>query len=342
MTEPSLMRREIDEIPAALRRLLAGDGGGAIAEIGARLRALDPAVIVTVARGSSDHAATYFKYAGEITTGRPVASLGPSVVSVYGTALRLAGQAALAISQSGRSPDIVALLAAARAGGAETVALVNAEGSPLSLAAHHTLALSAGPERSVAATKSFVSSAAASLAILAAWTGDAALKAALAELPDRLDALPRPDWAAALPAFVGARSLFTLGRGPGFAVACEAALKCKETSVLHAEAYSGAEVLHGPVSLVEAGFPILAFVPDDPARPGLRAICARLEASGALLFTVGEADHGTRLPHAATGHALTEPLAMLAAFYGFVETVSRERGHDPDLPRGLKKVTETL
>ncbi|WP_062210827.1 SIS domain-containing protein [Aureimonas sp. AU12] len=341
MAEPSLMRREIDEIPEALRRLLSGSGG-AIEEIGARLRALDPAVIVTVARGSSDHAATYFKYASEITTGRPVASLGPSVVSVYGTALRLTGQVALAVSQSGRSPDIVALLAAARAGGAETVALVNVEGSLLSQAAHHTLALHAGPERSVAATKSFVSSVAASLAILAAWTGDTALTVALAELPDRLNALPRPDWSAALPAFAGARSLFTLGRGPGFAVACEAALKCKETSILHAEAYSGAEVLHGPVSLVEAGFPILAFVPDDPARAGLREISARVEASGASLFTVGDAGYGTSLPHAATGHPLTEPLAMLTAFYGFVETVSRERGHDPDVPRGLKKVTETV
>ena len=340
MTEHSLMRREIDEIPTALRRLLAQDA--AIAETGARLRALDPAVLVTVARGSSDHAATYVKYACEIVTGRPVASLGPSIVSVYGARLRLDGQAALAISQSGRSPDIVALLAAAREGGAETVALVNAEGSPLAAAAHAVLPLQAGPERSVAATKSFVSSVAAGLAILAAWTGDAALTSALQALPDELEALPRPDWSAALPAFAGARSLFTLGRGPGFAVASEAALKCKETSVLHAEAYSGAEVLHGPVSLVEPGFPILAFMPDDAGRAGLDAIAARVAGSGAALFTVGAAGHGTMLPHARTRHPLTEPLAMLAAFYGFVETLSRERGHDPDVPRGLKKVTETI
>ena len=128
----------------------------------------------------------------------------------------------------------------------------------------------------------------------------------------------------------------------GFAVASEAALKLKETSVLHAEAYSGAEVLHGPVSLVEKGFPVLAFVPDDAARPGLAEIAARVSNSGAALFTVGEAGAGTRLPHAPTGHPLTEPLSMLVSFYRFVEWVSRARGFDPDVPRGLKKVTETL
>ena len=155
---PSLMAQEIAEIPQAVHRFL--DGSGDIVEaVGRRLAELSPAVTVTVARGSSDHAATYVKYAGELLTGRPVASLGPSVVSVYGTRLHLEGQAALAISQSGRSPDIVALLKAAREGGAETIALVNVEGSPLLEAAHWQLPLHAGPERSVAATKSFVTSA---------------------------------------------------------------------------------------------------------------------------------------------------------------------------------------
>ncbi|WP_279482901.1 SIS domain-containing protein [Aureimonas sp. SK2] len=341
MTPSSLMAQEIAEIPQAVRRFLDGSAQ-AVEAVGRRLRELSPAVTVTVARGSSDHAATYFKYAGEILTGRPVASLGPSVVSVYGTRLHLEGQAALAISQSGRSPDIVALLSAARAGGAETIAIGNVEGSPLLEAAHWQLPLKAGPERSVAATKSFATSVVAGLAVLAAWRDDAGLKAALAALPDKLDAALEADWSPALDMAANARSLYALGRGPGFAVASEAALKLKETSMLHAEAYSGAEVLHGPVSLVEEGFPVLAFVPDDAARPGLSEIAARVSNSGAALFTVGDAGHGTRLPHAPTGHPLTEPLSMLVSFYRFVESVARARGLDPDVPRGLKKVTETL
>lgn len=246
MTDRSLMAEEIAEIPQAVSRFLAGSQDETRA-IGAALRELDPSVLVTVARGSSDHAATYFKYAVEISTGRPVASIGPSVVSVYGTRLQLAGQVALAISQSGKSPDIVALLNAARAGGAQTVALVNVEGSPLAEGAHWPLGLKAGPELSVAATKSFIVAVVAALSILARWTQDARLDEALAALPEQLDAAVRQDWSAAHEAIVGAASLYTLGRGPGFAVACESALKFKETSVLHAEAFSGAEVLHGPV-----------------------------------------------------------------------------------------------
>ncbi len=337
---PSRMAHEIAEIPAAAERFLREAGGEARA-IGRRLAGLDPRVLVTVARGSSDHAATYLKYAVEIATGRPVASLGPSVASVYGTRLDLVGQAALAVSQSGRSPDIVALLAAARRGGAKTIALVNVEGSPLAEAADWPLALKAGPETSVAATKSFVVSVLAGLTILAGWTGDADLSSALEALPEHFEAALRLDWSPAHAPLAAAGSLYTLGRGPGFAVACEAALKFKETSLLHAEAFSGAELLHGPVSLVGEGFPVLAFVPGDAARTGLSDICARVAASGGRLFSVGASGHGEPLPHVSTGHPTTEPLAMLVSFYRFVEGVSRARGQDPDAPRGLKKVTET-
>lgn len=341
MDPHSLMRREIDEIPEATERFLSASAD-LTRSIGDRLRALDPSVMVTVARGSSDHVATYFKYAVELSTGRPVASLGPSVVSVYGTALHLAGQAALAISQSGRSPDIVALLSAARKGGAETIAIGNDEDSPLLAAAHWSMPLAAGAELSVAATKSFVCSVVAALAILAAWTRDDQLVAALAAFPEQARKALDQDWSPALGTCVSATSLYSLGRGPAFAVACEAALKLKETSVLHAEAYSGAELLHGPVSLVEDGFPVIAFVPTDAAQPGLAKICAHLVASGAVLFSVGQTGHGVRLPHVATAHPLTEPLSMLVSFYRFVETVARARSYDPDRPRGLKKVTETL
>lgn len=338
---PSFMQREIEETPAAVERLLSRSGH-AMEEAGALLRQIDPKVVVTVARGSSDHAATFFKYAAEIVTGIPVASLGPSLASVYGARLRLSGAAGLAISQSGRSPDIVALLRAVREAGAQTIAIVNAEGSPLAEAAERAIALQAGPERSVAATKSFVSSAAAALGILAHWAGDEALLDALAALPAHLEDALRTDWSAALAPCIDATSLYTVGRGPGFAIAGEAALKFKETSILHAECFSGAELIHGPVSLVEAGFPAFVFAPDDAARPGMRDLGNRLAGAGAALFTIGDGPDGTRLAHAATGHALTEPLSMILSFYRFAEALSRARGHDPDNPRGLKKVTETV
>jgi glucosamine--fructose-6-phosphate aminotransferase (isomerizing) len=337
----TLMREEIDEAPDAVRRLLAGSAD-AIEAAGARLRALAPPVIATVARGSSDHAATYFKYACEIATGTPVASLGPSIASIYHARPRLAGAAALAVSQSGKSPDIVAMLDAARVGGAETVAVVNDAASPLAKAAHHVVDLRAGPERSVAATKSFIASVAAELALLAAWTGDRALAEAVARLPDALGEALHCDWTGVVDAIGDAPSLYTLGRGPGFAIAAEAALKFKETAALHAEAYSGAELIHGPVSIVGGGFPVLAFLPDDAARPSLVEVARRLESEGARLFVAGEGALGTRLPTVATGHPLTDALPMIVSFYGLAEAFSRARGLDPDKPRGLKKVTETL
>ncbi|WP_102957693.1 SIS domain-containing protein [Mangrovicella endophytica] len=341
MQTPTLMQREIEETPQAVARLL-DQSGDQLREAGRRLRELDPRVVATIARGSSDHAATYFKYATEITSGVPVASLGPSLASVYGTALRLAGSAAVAISQSGRSPDIVALLQAAATGGAQTIALVNAPESPLAQAADIEIPLRAGPELSVAATKSFVASAVAALALLAQWREDRGLLSAIALLPDQLAAALETDWSPALEPCRTATSLYTSGRGPGFAVASEAALKLKETSILHAECFSGAEIVHGPVSLVEAGFPAFAFLVDDAARPGMQELCRRLDGAGARLFAIGESPVGTVLPHAATGHPLTEPLSMILSFYRFAEALSRARGHDPDNPRGLKKVTETV
>ncbi|ODT05788.1 MAG: aminotransferase [Kaistia sp. SCN 65-12] len=338
----TLMRAEIDEAPAAVRRLL-DQSRDAIAEAGARLRAVDPKVIVTVARGSSDHASAFFKYACEITTGVPVASLGPSIASIFGAPLRLEGSAAIAISQSGKSPDLLAMIEAAKKGGAATMALVNVEDAPLASLADVFVPLRAGPEKSVASTKSYITSVVAGLAILAAWREDKALQAAIAALPDRLDAALECDWSEARDTVVGAASLYTLGRGPGFAIAQEAALKLKETSILHAEAYSGAELQHGPVSLVDENFPLLAFIPDDAAAPSMVATVSALHARGAKVFTAtAAAIPGPRLPVAPTGHAMTDPISIALSFYRFAETVAVARGYNPDKPRGLNKVTQTV
>ena len=165
------MRREIAEIPEAVARLL-DQSGTALAEAGANLRRSQPRFLTTVARGSSDHAAAFIKYAVELTAGVPVASVGPSIASIYGAKLKLAESACLAISQSGKSPDIVSMAEGAREGGALTIAITNTAESPLAAASDHCIDIAAGIEKSVAATKTFVNSAVAGLALIGHWTED--------------------------------------------------------------------------------------------------------------------------------------------------------------------------
>lgn len=337
------MASEIRETPAAVARLLDREGPS-IARLGATLRARDPAVIVTCARGSSDNAAAYFKYLNEIKVGVPVASVGPSVASVYGAPLRLKNAVVISVSQSGQSPDIVALQAAARAAGAFAIAIVNQDGSPLAETADAVIPLHAGVERSVAATKSCLASAVALAALVAAWSGDATLDAAIARLPASLDTTLGDHWDAALPVLVPAQSAYVVGRGPAFPIAAEAALKLKETAVLHAEAFSGAEVMHGPLQLLQAGFPVIAFSQADASREAMRGSIARLRAAQGRVFEVSTdaATGPDQLPVASTRHAGLDPLAMLLAFYDLAEKLSRARGLDPDRPSLLRKVTETI
>jgi glutamine---fructose-6-phosphate transaminase (isomerizing) len=337
----SHMASETREAPAAVARMLS-QNSAIFDSIGQRLRSLNAPVILTCGRGSSDHAAAYFKYLTEIMLGVPVASVGPSIASVYDAPLKLKGAALVTISQSGQSPDIVALQRAAKAAGALTIALVNVTDSPIAAEADFVVPLYAGEEKSVAATKSFIASCAAAAAIVAAWSGDAALTAAVNRLPQTLAAALEQDWSAA-EALASERSLYVLGRGPALAMAEEAALKLKETASLHAEAFSPAEVMHGPLQLVERGFPVLCFAPDDAAAATTRLALDRLVSSGAKVFTSSAlALPGVRLPVTATGHGLTDPIAMIQSFYGLAERIARLRGHDPDRPVRLRKVTETM
>lgn len=335
------MRREINEIPEAIARLL-DVSGPAIEQAGAALRKADPAFVATIARGSSDHASLFLKYAIELVSGRAVASLGPSLASIYGTKLSLKGSAVFAVSQSGRSPDIVAMLNAAKAAGALTLTLTNAAGSPLWDAADIKLDIAAGPEIAVAATKSYVSSAVAGLAVLAAWSGDTVLQDAVKALPSHLARALELDWSAMMPVISRTESLYVLGRGPSLAIASEAALKFKETSDIHAEAYSSAEVMHGPVALVGRDFPVLVLAARDAAETSVVEAAEALAAKGSSVFVTSDlARKATRLPFAATGHPLTDALALIVPFYGFAEALSRLRGFNPDQPVALKKVTET-
>ena len=336
------MRIEIEEIPDATRRLLE-QSGERLAEAGAALKKLQPVMVATIARGSSDHAAAYLKYAIELVAGVPVASIGPSVMSIYGRELRLEGCAAISISQSGKSPDIVAMAQSARRNGALSIALTNTADSPLATGANISVNLSAGVEQSVAATKSFVSSVVAGLSVLGHWAGDAALLASLKTLPDVFAKSVTADWTPLLAALKDRNSLYVLGRGPALAIAEEAALKFKETCGIHAEAYSAAEVLHGPARIVEAGFPVLALAARDASEAGVAEIADRLAKQGASAFaTTDRVALAQKLPFAATGHPITDGLSLIVSFYGFVEMLSRHRGFDPDHPPHLKKVTETI
>ncbi len=326
------MAAEIGETPAVIARLLEREGA-TLRTLGAKLRAIDPAVIVTCARGSSDHAAGYFKYLTEIFAGVPVASLGPSVASIYRAKLRLRHTVVIAVSQSGASPDLVALQAAARDGGAFAIAAVNQLDSPLAAGADAVIPLHAGPERSVAATKSCIAAAVALAGLLAEWRGDVALGHAVSGLPAALDRALAGRWEEALAALRSARSAYTIGRGPALPIAAEAALKLKETCVLHAEAFSGAEVMHGPLELVERGFPVIAFCQQDASAAATQHSLARVRGFGGAVFEASSAP---------TGHAALDPLAMLLSFYAFAEQLARDRGHDPDHPSHLRKVTLTV
>jgi glucosamine--fructose-6-phosphate aminotransferase (isomerizing) len=334
------MFREAAEAPAAVRRQLAANNEP-IAALGERLRAFAPRAVVTCARGSSDHAATYAKYLLETRLGVIASSAAPSVASVYRSRQDLSDCLFLAISQSGRSPDLLASARAAREAGAFVVAMVNAPGSPLAELADEAIALAAGEEKSVAATKSYIASLAAVAHLAAEWSGDPRLRSALARLPSQLANAWELDWSPAQELFAKASNLFVMARGVGLAVAQEAALKFKETCRLHAEAFSGAEVRHGPQALLGAAFPALVLAQDDAARGGLEALAAELVARGVPVACAGARAPGAiELPTLESEPALA-PLLLAQSFYRLANAVALARGHDPDDPPHLTKVTET-
>jgi glucosamine--fructose-6-phosphate aminotransferase (isomerizing) len=338
----TLMREEILSIPAVTERFLKSSRE-TLAAAGAKLREKNPPFLASIARGSSDHVCSFLKYSSELTAGVPVASLGPSVASIYGVTLKLAEAATLSISQSGKSPDIVSMTRAASESGALTIAITNVINSDLANASDFPIDILAGPERSVAATKSFVSSAVAGLALIGHWTEDKKLLTAIHALPDALAKAVECDWSPFAGALKDENSLFVLGRGPSLAISNEVALKFKETSGVHAESYSGAEVMHGPKAIVGKGFPVLVLAARDAAEDSLVEAANRLAEQGAAVFlTSSKPSKATALPFVATSHPLTDPLALLVSFYAFVEGFARSRGLNPDEPPHLRKVTETI
>ncbi|MDC7702332.1 SIS domain-containing protein [Vogesella indigofera] len=324
----------------AAQHMYADEG---LALLGRELAKAPPQLALTVARGSSDHAANYFAYLAMQRTGTPVVSLPMSLITLHHAPLAVRGQLAVALSQSGRSPDLVDTMAALSQAGARTVALVNQPDSPLAAACEWSLPLCAGAEKSVAATKSYIASLSAVARLVAHWQRDEALLAALETLPQALQEATRQDWTPAIEVLQSAERIMVVGRGLGFAVALEAALKFKETCAIQAEAFSGAEIKHGPMALIDDGYPLLIFAPRGPEQAGLIALADEMRRRGARVLLAAPADVASRdLSLAVAGDEALDPLLAIQSFYLMAARLSEARGLNPDEPRHLNKVTCTL
>ena len=339
--ERTLMFAEAADASNAVRAQLQRDSAS-MRSLGAELRKLNPRAVITLARGSSDHAATYAKYLIETHAQVLTSSAAPSVSSVYGVTQDVRGCLVLAISQSGRSPDLLASVASAKASGAVVLALSNSADSPLMAAADLAVDLNAGPESSVAATKSYLASLAAIARLVAAWTEDAALDSALARLPELMDRSWAADWSAALPELQSAENLYVVGRGLGLGAAQEVALKCKETCAIHAEAFSSAELRHGPYTLLRKGFPALLLAQHDATRPGIEALAIELARRGVPVLLAGGNAAGSILLPAIEAAAELAPILLTQSAYRLIASLAVRRGLNPDRPPHLHKITETV
>jgi glucosamine--fructose-6-phosphate aminotransferase (isomerizing) len=332
---------EAEQAAQVVRQQIAANSER-LARLGERLRPLAPHAVVTCARGSSDHAATFAKYLIETRLKVLTSSAAPSVSSVYESTPNLDGTLFLAISQSGASPDLLATVRAARDAGALVVALVNAESSPLALTADFTVPLYAGIERSVAATKSYIASLSAIIQLVASWARDARMLEALQGAPELLERAWQLDWSTAVSRLRQASDLYVLGRGLGLGVAQEAALKFKETCGLHAEAVSSAEVRHGPMALIRTGFPVLMFAQDDEARSGVESLATELAERRADVMLAGSHVPRALILPTVPANAVLQPMLMVQSFYRMVNALALARGLNPDRPPYLNKVTETV
>ena len=336
------MFQETGEIPDNVGRQRSRNAA-LVGQIAAKLKRIAPKFVLTCARGSSDHVATYAKYLLEIRMGLAVCSFAPSVASLYAVQTDMRQTVFIAISQSGRSPDLLSASRAAKAGGAYVVAVVNDEASPLASLAEDVLPIGAGPELSVAATKSCIGAMSAVYHLCAEWLGDDGMLDALAILPGTLSQACSLDWPQAYAPLRGARQALVLSRGIGLAGAQEAALKLKETCMIQAEGFSAAEVRHGPRTIVGRGFPVIAIATFDASQPSIHSVSREFLDCGASVLVTGEPIEGALcLPTPRASDSNLQPLVFLQTFYKFANALSLQRGLDPDQPRNLSKVTNTV
>ncbi|MBI4278897.1 MAG: SIS domain-containing protein [Armatimonadetes bacterium] len=341
------MRREIREESAVVARLLDAEWPR-LRRLAARLRRRPPRLVVFVARGTSDNAATLGKYLVESLTGLPASLAAPSVVTLYGARPRLRDALVLAVSQSGRSTDVVEFVEEARRQGGLTVGITNDARSPLARTAHETLLCRAGPERSVAATKTYVAEVALLTLLVGAWARAREVEQGAGALPDALAATLKmeDEIAARAERYRYMQGCLVTSRGYNYATAKEAALKLKETCYLPAEALSSADLLHGPIAIVERDFPVMVIAPSGVPLAHLRQITARLAARGAETMVISDdaeilARAKVALPLVAPVPEVWSPAVAIVPAQLLSLHLAVARGFDPDRPRGLRKVTFT-
>lgn len=329
----TIMAQESRQAPSIIEQQLRDNNSLCISLV-EQIKNFNPALVYIVGRGSSDHAGVFAKYLIEVELGIPVSSSAPSVFSVFKRTLKLNNALVLIISQSGGSPDIIEQAKAAKASGAMTVALVNTPNSPLSDIVDAEIPIGAGEEKAIAATKSYMATLSALLQLVAYWKGDEMLLKGLLNLPAQLtntiNGSTHLD-----PSFVSSlRHCVVLGRGFGYAIGREIALKLKEVCGVHAEAFSSAEFLHGPVTLVEKELAVIDINIKDESHAAHNTIIDDIISRGSKTKNItvdGDSVHPRCLP-----------LIVLQRFYLDVEQAALSMGLDPDSPAGLKKVTKTL
>jgi glutamine---fructose-6-phosphate transaminase (isomerizing) len=332
------MAREIVEIPAAVERLLANREP--VFAAARTISRRSPRFAVVCGRGSSGHVATYLRYLIETRLGIVVSFVAPSVFTTYDRRPSMADSLFIVVSQSGQSPDLVTALSAARRDGAITIAIVNETRCPVADAADMVVAVNAGPELAVAATKSVVNSLVACTDLIASSCGDADLLAAASRLPARLAQALSLDWSAWGDALREARAAFVVGRGYGLGIARELALKLGETIRVPALAYSAAELRHGPQAALASNTPILALRQADATAATVDDLCSDLRNWRLNVFVAGGSASG--LPWLGDDHPACDVVCMLVPAYRTIERVARATGCDPDRPPFLSKVTRTL
>jgi glucosamine--fructose-6-phosphate aminotransferase (isomerizing) len=347
MTVPYLYQ-EIVEQSEAVARLWQNEGAS-IRQAAAILRAADPRYLTIAARGASDNAGIYGKYLFASLNRLPVALATPSLYTLYHTPPRLAGTAILAISQSGEARDILAVVEEARRQGIPTIALTNVGDSPLARAADTVILQHAGQEKSIAATKTYITQLFALAWLSAELAEDAQRVAELATMADAVARTLAAEEAAreAAATLAPATICIVMGRGYTYGTAFEVALKLKELAYIAAEPFSSADFMHGPIALVEEGLPIIVVAPQGQVYEDLRTSARVIKEKGARIIAISdgqellaEAHHSIPLPVSVP--EWLSPLTAIVPGQLLTFHVTQKKGYDPDHPRGLKKVTYTF
>lgn len=345
MSQGESYAREIREQPDALRRLL-DEGRNSVEALARAFDQARPSYGLFAARGSSDNAARYGQYVLGIENELIVALAAPSLFTLYGANPHMKDSLTIGVSQSGQSPDIVGVVERAKRAGALTAAITNDPASPLATCAHHTVELRAGEEAAVAATKTYTTELMALAMISAALSDEQSRFDELARVPGYVeDTIASNAKLQGTEKFRDMKHLVVIGRGYNYSTAFETALKIKETNYLVAEPYSVADLLHGPVAMIDQGFPVLLISPEGKAHVDAPKVVEMVKDRGARLIAISndadllaQAELGLRLP------AMPEwlsPLVAVVAGQLFAGALAQEKGLDPDKPRGLSKVTLT-